>query len=169
MRKIILKRLIKKLNKLCKELNEEYDVNFGGCCWLTAEIAQHLQQLEVPFDLCIASDEEKNESAIREEVQSQTINEWEDSNSVCGLNTANHYYLHIADIGTINCSGHFLEYYQYTLPNVTSDQIRWIYKTGDWNETYNIHHNIKITRILNSFFKMYEVLHKFKSIKKSKI
>jgi len=45
------KRLFKKLNKLCLELQDKYNINCGGCCYISACIAEQLELYNIPFEL----------------------------------------------------------------------------------------------------------------------
>lgn len=45
------KRLFKKLNKLCLELQDKYNINCGGCCYISACIAEQLELYSIPFEL----------------------------------------------------------------------------------------------------------------------
>lgn len=51
------KELFKQVNKLCYNLDNKYDINCGGCCYVAACIAEQLELKEIPFkvihyDLC---------------------------------------------------------------------------------------------------------------------
>ena len=43
------KRLFKEINKLCVCLQDEYDINNGGCCYVAACIAEQLESHSIPF------------------------------------------------------------------------------------------------------------------------
>ena len=44
-----LKDLYKALNTLCNKLDIEYDINCGGCCYVTYCIAHHLYKHNIPY------------------------------------------------------------------------------------------------------------------------
>ena len=51
------KRLFKEINKLCLYLQDKYNINNGGCCYVAACIAEQLEFYSIPFkiihyDLC---------------------------------------------------------------------------------------------------------------------
>ena len=43
------KRLFKQLNSLCKELQNCYNINNGGCCFVAATIAEQFEIYNIPF------------------------------------------------------------------------------------------------------------------------
>ena len=74
MRKLDVYKLVKELNKLCKQLVEVYNINHGGCCFVASEIAKHLDRLGLKYELGIYDDWEKDLTAINEEVRNKCIN-----------------------------------------------------------------------------------------------
>ncbi len=47
------KQLFKDLNDLCIIMNESYNINCGGCCYVAAVIAEQLEQYNIPFKVAI--------------------------------------------------------------------------------------------------------------------
>ena len=45
------KKLFTKLNKLCLELDNKYNINCGGCCYVAACIAEQLESFNIPFEI----------------------------------------------------------------------------------------------------------------------
>jgi len=45
------KRLFTELNKLCNEMDLEYDTCCGGCCFVTACLAENLERNNIPFKI----------------------------------------------------------------------------------------------------------------------
>ena len=45
------KRLFKNLNQLCLELQDKYNINNGGCCYVAACIAEQLELHNIPFQV----------------------------------------------------------------------------------------------------------------------
>jgi hypothetical protein len=45
------KKLFTKLNKLCLKLDEELNINSGGCCFVAAVIAEQLEIFNIPFEI----------------------------------------------------------------------------------------------------------------------
>ena len=42
-------RLFTELNKLCNEMDFKYDTCCGGCCFVTACLAENLERYNIPF------------------------------------------------------------------------------------------------------------------------
>lgn len=45
------KKLFTKLNQLCLELDNKYNINSGGCCYIAACIAEQLERFDIPFEI----------------------------------------------------------------------------------------------------------------------
>lgn len=45
------KKIFTKLNQLCFNLNCEYNINCGGCCYVAACIAEQLERFSIPFNV----------------------------------------------------------------------------------------------------------------------
>jgi len=45
------KKLFTKLNQLCLELDNKYNINCGGCCYVAACIAEQLESFNIPFEI----------------------------------------------------------------------------------------------------------------------
>jgi hypothetical protein len=45
------KKLFTKLNKLCLELDNKYNINNGGCCYVAACIAEQFEKFNIPFKI----------------------------------------------------------------------------------------------------------------------
>ena len=43
------KELFTKINSLCREMDEEYLINDGGCCFVAAVIAENLERFNIKF------------------------------------------------------------------------------------------------------------------------
>lgn len=43
------KELFKSINDLCLELDFEYDINRGGCCFVAAVLAEQLENFNIPY------------------------------------------------------------------------------------------------------------------------
>lgn len=44
-------KLFKALNELCDNMNYEYNINSGGCCFVAATIAEQLEIYHIPFEV----------------------------------------------------------------------------------------------------------------------
>lgn len=43
------KQLFKELNTLCIKLDNEWNINRGGCCYVAYVLAKYLEECEIPF------------------------------------------------------------------------------------------------------------------------
>lgn len=43
------RELFTALNKLCEELDNEYNINSGGCCLVATYLAEYLEKAKIPF------------------------------------------------------------------------------------------------------------------------
>lgn len=147
-----LKEITKSINRLCKFLNEHYNINCGGCCFLAAAIAKELDNLNIKYTLKIYDPLSKNRKDIKLEVSNKKRN-LNNSSSVTGVNNCSHYGLFILNGGGfINPCTRPL-YKTYTIPNINYTHINWIYKAGNWNDYYKPSNNKHIRIIVKEFFK----------------
>lgn len=150
MRKLNVHRLVRDLNNLCENLDNQYDVNCGGCCFVAYEIAKHLDRFNIEYSLCIANTYPLDKVAINKEVinkQSNKIGRY----SVTGENSCNHYYIRIKGGGSINF-GDFYDYHKYSINKINCKHIKWIYENSLWNDIYDIRYNKLIKRNINFYF-----------------
>lgn len=157
--------LVDKLNGLCEFFDNSYNINYGGCCFVSSIIAKHLDNLGIKYNLIIFDQEERNEEGVIYNVQNNCRKYEKDS--VVGWNlTCAHYCIEIIDSdkiigeGLINCKTKYTEsgnYYKFTIPRINHENIDWIYKNGDWNNTYKYHlYNNLISNIIRELFTEYE-------------
>ena len=50
------KNLFKALNNLCCKMNNSYNINCGGCCFVAAVIAEQLEIVNIPFKVAYVED-----------------------------------------------------------------------------------------------------------------
>lgn len=153
MRKLNIHNLLTSLNALCDFLHEAYNVNLGGCCFLAAVIARHLDRLGIEYNLVIYDYYRKDKTSIEHEVISCHKNSTF-YNSVTGKYSCNHYCIQLKGAGIINGDEECA--YQYVIPNVSYKNIRWIHRNSCWNSVYKVRHNKTIKNIVKEFFKEYE-------------
>lgn len=152
MQTISRRKLVQELNKLCDQLDDKYDINLGGCCYLSYLIAKYLEKLSIPYELIIVSSEWKDKNYISLEIDKKRIH-YLSEHSITGDNTCSHYYIHLKYIGSINPSN---RRYSYTLQNIKSSNIKWVYDNGYWNDCYETRFNSTVGKIIKNFFKQYE-------------
>lgn len=155
MRNLSYYSLLKNLNSLCRFLDETYNVNMGGCCYLASLIAKHLDKLNIKYDLIIYDNYSRNRENIKYEVISRRRNKGL-NNSVTGRYSCNHYCIRLRGAGVINGNGDYTEEHRYSIPNISYKNIRWIYKNSRWNKCYKVQYNKTIKNIVKEFFKNYE-------------
>lgn len=140
------KRLKSELNRLFSLLDKSYNINWGGCCWLTYCIADNFDRLGIPYSLVIYDGEGDADEAYNNIVERYT-------SFPTGCETASHYTLKVQGMGILNKSkgDPFI-----LVHNVYSEDIRWIYDKGNWNDCYNFRLNEEIKNLVDTVFKIYE-------------
>ena len=145
-RKKETKKLKVELNRLFVFLDKNYNINWGGCCWLTYCLAYNFERLNFPFSLVIYDGGGSVEEARN--------NIFDRINSFpTGDETASHYTLKVSGLGILNKSkgDPFI-----VVSDVDSEDIRWIYDEGEWNTCYNSRLNDEIKNLVDTVFRIYE-------------
>lgn len=137
------------LNCLCNCLNNLYDINNGGCCYVAYLIAYHLDKLNIRYNLVIYDYIKKDERKIEYEILNRHI-----PNSITGINTCDHYCISISGDIINKSDSSYLE--KHVIKNVTNKNIKWIYKKGNWNKMYDRNNDKFVRRMINLFFSKYE-------------
>jgi hypothetical protein len=148
-----IRKLVKDLDELCQELDEKYDINHGGCCFVASVIAKNLEELGIEFNLVIADSSRKNKKFVYHELNNHCLHLL-DSDSVCGISNCNHYYIHIKYGGPVNLDDDYIHVYSFKC--IPARTIKWIYAQGGWNRQYDTNNNRIVSRKINSFFKQYK-------------
>lgn len=164
MQNVSIRNLKKSLNDLCNNLDHLYNINEGGCCFLTYLIAYHLDILKIKYKLVIYSEISKNLDEIKKEITTKHVNN-SNYTSVIGEQTCLHYTLCIDNVGVINIMDECKFCKQYSINNVNHNHIKWIYKKGDWNYVYDIRNNKRIRKILFDFFKTRNIIKQYETRK----
>ena len=138
------------LDCLCSCLDKLYSINSGGCCYVAYLIACHLDKLRIKYDLVIYDYKRKDEACINSKVQNMCL-----PNSVTGKRTCEHYCISISGGGVVN-EGDVTYLKKYVVRNITSRNLKWLYRNGDWSEMYNRDDNEYVKGMINSFFSKYE-------------
>lgn len=155
MRSLNVHSLQRSLNNLCLQLDKKYFINNGGCCFVAYLIAFHLDRLGLRYRLLIFTDVSKDEISISSEVHSRVKNTSKRT-SIVGLKTCHHYALYLEGGGVINAGGFNRLPNKYLIEDITSSDIKWIYRSGVWNSKYNVHNNRIVRKAFNAFFNDYE-------------
>lgn len=154
----MISKLVNILNDLCNTLDQKYDINCGGCCYVASEIAKHLDKRHIKYSLCVLNDAYLDRDAINQEVQNKCINSLE-CKSVSGNNTCVHYFINIENEGSINVGDFSDDYLVYAITGINYKNIKWLYRTGDWNPCYDIYNNRKIRRKIKLCFDRYDKIY----------
>lgn len=150
MRAINVHDLKNSLDQLCQCLDNLYSINCGGCCYVAYLIACHLDRLKVKYDLIIYDDSKKDVLDVSFSILNREL-----PNSVTGKKTCMHYCISISGSGVIN-EGSFFRWKKHTIKGITSKNLKWLYRNGAWNRTYNRKDSKCVKGIIDSFFLKYE-------------
>lgn len=157
MRKLSPRSLVKELNTLCNELDSEYDINLGGCCFVASEIAKHLDKLNLKYELRIFDYyDKKNKESINNEVKFKRKHNTPET-SVVGHHCCTHYFIHVKGYGSVNAfKNYFKKATVYKITDITYKNIKWIYNISSWNNYYRKSNNSKIKKLITSCFEPYK-------------
>ena len=150
MRLVNISNLKRSLDCLCNCLNKLYSINNGGCCYVAYLIACHLDRLKIKYDLVIYDYQKKDEVCINSEVQNMYL-----PNSVTGKQTCEHYCISISGGGVVN-KGDVTYLKKYVVRDITSRNLKWLYRNGYWNRMYSRSNNKCVKGMINLFFSKYE-------------
>lgn len=140
------KKLKTELNRLFVFLDKNYNINWGGCCWLTYCLAYNLERLRIPYSLVIYDGDGDAEEAYNNIFERLP-------QFPTGYETASHYTLKVRGLGILNKSkgDPFI-----IVDNINAEDIHWIYDEGDWNSCYNYRLNDEIKNLVDTVFHIYE-------------
>lgn len=134
-----LTELVSRLNKLCEQLNEQFGINWGGCCYTAYCIAQLLEKDKLPFSLAIF-DNDFNLNKIK------TLPKvpWSMLHYAITLQVGGH------TTRTIN-RGKFRTSHKCYL-KVSAEEILWHYEEHDWNDAYDPECNQTIKQLIEKTY-----------------
>lgn len=138
------------LDCLCTCLDTLYSINSGGCCYVAYLIACHLDKLKIKYNLVIYDYKKRDENCVERDILNMCL-----PNSVTGNQTCDHYCISIEGGGVVN-KGDVTYLKKCVIRDVTSRNLKWLYKNGHWNSTYNRKDNRYVKGMINSFFLKYE-------------
>lgn len=114
------KILFTKINKLCLELDEKYNINNGGCCYVAYCIAKQLELHNIPFKIV--------------------------HYNLFGC----HYAIKVSD-RYLNRSD-FKKEEIFKVMDCCADELLNIYYSENWNEAYNVKHNLIVRKLIRELF-----------------
>ena len=142
------------LNSWCQFFDDTYNANCGGCCYVAYLISNWLDLLSIPYSLVLYDKfdlDDTDENEIRNNIITR--------NRSClpnGCNTVNHYALKVGEY-FINAGDYHDNdsYRELIISGISSKDIYWMYKTGDWNSLYSPEDNKLISSLVRIFFRNY--------------
>ena len=150
-----LENLVKDLNILCDRLDQDYNINFGGCCFVAYLMMKHFEKIGLHPILVIDNDCEKiDEDDFLDCVHTRSGNCQGIKNQTCY-----HYFVYIPEIDEYVNSGEFYEDSLYKFQGLSAKDVHWIYRTGDWNSNYNRKNSPMVGRKIAQVFRQYEDLY----------
>lgn len=149
-----LESLSKMINNLCEFLDETYDINCGGCCYLAYLLAVNLEKLNIKYSLVVYDTFKKDVNQVRITSQKKYISTIPEF-IITGKGTCNHYCILLEKSLYLN-NLYPIDGYEYIITGINSSILKWIYKKGKWNSYYKRNKNRVIKNIVYNFFKKYE-------------
>ena len=126
------KLIVKRLNNLCKYLNREFSINYGGCCYVAYVIAKLLESDGIDFKLIVYDEYTIREKSLREFSE-------------------NHYHYSISIEGRFDINDDGCKRDNSLIRNefkARSKEMLKHYKRYEWNSCYRTRQNSFIFKIL---------------------
>lgn len=132
--------LASRLGKLCIFLNNTFEINAGGCCFIASVIAHCLEQDDLNYKVGVCNNEDYEFESFYD----------------IGCEAQYHYFI-VLDKMNINDDGE--EHFQ-VFDNVSSkDLLDHYLECNDWNPTYNNLNNDFIEHLIKELYvKFYEAI-----------
>lgn len=135
-----LSELASRLNNLCNDLNQQFHVNWGGCCYIAHCITKLLELDNVKYSVIVFDDE-----CIL--MRCKSFND---------LPRSMAHYAIILGSGvdtecTINCKESDYDLYFKTF-DTTSQDLLDHYLDNDWNSYYETEHNQEVLTIIEEYY-----------------
>lgn len=146
-------KLIYWLNRICKELDDEYCINDGGCCYVAYVIAKFLKKYNIEYYLSILNYEPKDPDMIIKNIQKRVKKAGEDQ-LIIKNGTCNHYFITIDDKKVNGCGYYWRSPKLFRMNiSINPENILWIYHNGDWCSTYDKRNNLVVYNQIENIFK----------------
>lgn len=138
-----------KLNNLCETLDRNYDINSGGCCFISYLIAKNLKKFGIKYSFIVYDgDDVLPKTAFKKLVFRKIIK----TKERILKHSCNHYCITVGNF-IINQGDFTKRYYScYCCACINPEEIEYIYKVGCWNSYYDTRNNKEITKIIENFF-----------------
>lgn len=144
MRQLNVHKLVNNLNALCNDLQNKYNINCGGCCYVAYEIAKHLDRFHISYEMRVL-----NDCPISKKELSKGLE------PISGCNTCCHYYLVIHGGGPVNRDSFGSWHHTYVVTGINHRNLNWLYRASSWNFVYRRRNNKLIKKIISLHFKQY--------------
>lgn len=135
-----LSELASRLNNLCNDLNQQFHVNWGGCCYIAHCITKLLELDNVKYSVIVFDDE-----CIL--MRCKSFNDLPRSMA--------HYAIMLGSgvdtECTINCKESDYDLYFKTF-DTTSQDLLDHYLDNDWNSYYETEHNQEVLTIIEEYY-----------------
>lgn len=133
-------QLARRLNSLCKKLDESFAINYGGCCYVAYCIARLLEKDNFNFSLVVFDKRYELKkfvelSDLPEPMDHYAIIIESDDTSGSGINC---------------CEDNYDDFYQDF--KVSSEHILEYYLNNIWNSSYNTINNVYIKSLIERVY-----------------
>lgn len=139
----MISELVYTLKEASKFINNAYEINQGGCCYLAYCIAKNLERLHIKYKVIIYEKLGFIDSRIEQFIKDRNYN------------IIHNHYAIIIGSEVINGWNHS----DYVVCNLSSVDLKWMWlygiDSGGWNDVFNISKCKVIREIINSIFKDY--------------
>ena len=150
-----LENLVEDLNVLCDRLDQDYNINFGGCCFVAYLIMKHFEKIGLHPTLIIESDcENIDQDDFLDCVHTRSGNCQGIKDQTCY-----HYFVYIPEIDEYVNSSERYEDYLYKFQGLSAQDVHWICRTGYWNSEYDRKNSPMVGRKIAQVFRKYEDLY----------
>lgn len=138
-------QLVEELNDLCSQLNDDFEINCGGCCYVASVLAEELFNLHIPYKVAITKNFEVEKSL---EIR-RTIKNKKDFYCQHAFIYLHKHKLYINDDGDARRN--------VKVGCIKPKELLEYYKSVKWNKTYNTSNNKSVANKIRKIFKKYEV------------
>ena len=147
--------LIETINSVAALCDEQFSINWGGCCYFAYLVARELDKRKIKYKLAIEDWTfskkfvKRNRLKARKAIKNRSANVEGNSLVYC-----NHFTLQI-DGELVNYEP---EYGSEVIivSFINAEDIDWIYKTGSWNSCYKTENNAIVEHLVTKAFDKYE-------------
>ena len=137
---------IEKLNNFLRQLDRNYDINAGGCCFVAFCLAAQCKHYGIPYSIVAIGDYNISKYTLRYNLRTNSYGYTNDE-------VGNHYFLKVN--GEYVNKGDFLlsRYCVNECKCVEPEHILQVYRDGYWNDMYNSENNLRIYKLIKNYFR----------------